>query len=100
METAEAFARRMHAGQIYEGHGDYADTHLRAVVRVLSDFALDSQWADAGWLHDVLEDTPATRDELERLFGWEVALLVWACTKEGVTAKARTHSIYEKIWYV
>lgn len=35
---AEELARRVHAGQIYEGHGDYADTHLRAVVAVLVAF--------------------------------------------------------------
>lgn len=99
--SAELFARRVHAGQIYEGHGDYAETHLRAVVQVLADFGYDGHpWADAGWLHDVIEDTPTTREDLERFFGWEVALLVWACTKEGTMKKERTFSIYNKIQFV
>jgi hypothetical protein len=53
----------------------YAD-HLKAVVDILSTVTLDPVIHAAAWLHDVVEDTPATIEEIEHQFGKQVAQLV------------------------
>ena len=53
---AEAFAVAAHGDQRYAG-GPYRD-HLAAVVRVLREYGYDGPYEAAGWLHDVVEDTP------------------------------------------
>ena len=84
--TAEEFARAMHGSQVCEGHGPYADTHLPRVVAVLAEYGFTQpHYVAAGWLHDVVEDTSATIDDVRKLFGDEVAEFVWACTAVGGT---------------
>ena len=79
--SPRAFAERAHRDQQYGEH-PYVH-HLAAVVAVLERFAVgDPDLLAAGWLHDVLEDTPTTRAELEAAFGARVAELVWAVTDE------------------
>ena len=101
-ETADAreidarrFAEAAHADQRY-GEAPYV-THLSAVRAVLGDFGHGGPLAVAAWLHDVVEDTAVTRDEVEARFGAEVAALVWAVTGVGATRKERNASAYEKI---
>lgn len=98
IHAAETYAREKHAGQIYEGHGDYADTHLSAVVRVLGECGFDHpQWQAAGWLHDVIEDTDADYHEVTLTFGSTIGALVFAVTGEGANRAERNASIYRKI---
>lgn len=67
--TPEQFAREKHAGQVYDGHGDYVDTHLAGVVAVLRDAGFTHPIYEASaWLHDVLEDTDATKEQIERAY--------------------------------
>lgn len=100
MTPAEALARdyatTMHAGQKY---GDQPYTaHLLAVRQVLADFGVeDGPLAAAAWLHDVLEDTVATRETIERVFGDDVATLVEAVTGRGKNRKERNRDMYQKI---
>jgi hypothetical protein len=78
---AAAFARRRHDGQIRKGtQGPYI-VHPEGVARILADrYPGRTDLVMAGWLHDTLEDTPTTPEEIEDLFGPEVRRLV-----EGVT---------------
>ncbi|BAW07940.1 hypothetical protein NSK11_contig00135-0011 [Nocardia seriolae] len=64
---------------------------------VLGDFGYDGDLAVAAWLHDVLEDTAVTKDELEAEFGAKVTDLVWAVTGIGASRKERNADIYRKI---
>jgi (p)ppGpp synthase/HD superfamily hydrolase len=83
-------ALRLHAGQLY-GSVPYS-THLEDVVGILIGFGHDDpELLAAAWLHDSLEDTDATSDDLEQSFGRRVADLVGAVTDdpEGVNRKAR-----------
>ena len=59
------FARRAHAGQVDQQGRDYFDHHLQPISALLRPFGDDA--ATAGLLHDVLEDTPATADDLRAL---------------------------------
>ncbi|WP_254510847.1 HD domain-containing protein [Anatilimnocola floriformis] len=94
-QRAKAFAEERHADQRY-GSEPYV-THLAAVRAVLSSFAITGPVCVAAWLHDVLEDTPTSREELETEFGPEVTALVWAVTGVGKNRKERNASAYEKI---
>jgi len=95
---AEAFARRYHGEQVYEGFGPYVDTHLRRVVAVLAEYGFDQpHYVAAGWLHDMVEDTEATVDLVRREFGDEVAKFVWACTAEGSTRDQKMTNLIAKM---
>lgn len=51
----------------------------------------------AGYLHDVIEDTRTMLTEVNDNFGRYVSDIVWACTGEGDTRKEKNLSIYSKI---
>ncbi len=55
--------------------------HPLAVARLVLDLGMDSESIAAALLHDVVEDTPITIEEVEKSFGAEVALLVDGVTK-------------------
>ncbi|MFE3545681.1 HD domain-containing protein [Nocardia sp. NPDC059177] len=92
---AREFARAAHGDQKY-GQSPYI-THLAAVRGVLSDFGYDGAHGTAAWLHDVIEDTPVTAEEVETRFGRAVLDLVWAVTGVGTDRKARNLDAYAKI---
>ncbi|MEG4407217.1 HD domain-containing protein [Microcoleus sp. MON2_D5] len=81
-DKAKEFAIAKHATQKYGEH-PYS-YHLAQVSQVLSEFgyAGDEAIAAAGWLHDVLEDTPTTYEMLVSEFGKETADIVFAVTSE------------------
>ncbi len=68
-----------HNGQKRQTNEDYY-IHPFNVSKILISFGMDSQSITAALLHDVVEDTPATRKDIEKMFGADVALLV-----DGVT---------------
>lgn len=92
MDDARAFAIAAHAGQFY-GEKPY-ETHLAAVVQVLCDFGYDESYRQAGWLHDVVEDTSVPLSEIRDRFGETVAELVDAVTGLGPTRQARDARIH------
>lgn len=52
----------------------------------------------AAWLHDVIEDTETTKDEVAALFGNEIATIVFCVTDgEGVSRSERKKEVYQKI---
>jgi guanosine-3',5'-bis(diphosphate) 3'-pyrophosphohydrolase len=89
-EAAELAARR-HNGMARKGRGSepYIN-HLAEVANLLAS-ATDGADADlvaAGWLHDTIEDTETTREELARKFSERVASLVVECTDDMSLPKA------------
>ncbi|HHY46539.1 MAG TPA: bifunctional (p)ppGpp synthetase/guanosine-3',5'-bis(diphosphate) 3'-pyrophosphohydrolase [Firmicutes bacterium] len=79
---AYRFAAQAHEGQ-YRNSGDSFIFHPLGVAEILAEMELDTMTIAAGLLHDVIEDTPATLDEIRELFGEEIALLVDGVTKLG-----------------
>ena len=76
--------------------------HLLDVIQVLRRFVewdnLTQEMVDAAWLHDVVEDTDATVEEVKEKFGSRVAELVHAVTnEEGSNRKERHLKTYPKI---
>src|ERR1700750_752144 len=61
--------------------GDPYFSHPVEVAGILAEMRLDTSSIITGLLHDTLEDTDATREELTRLFGEEIAKLVDGVTK-------------------
>jgi guanosine-3',5'-bis(diphosphate) 3'-pyrophosphohydrolase len=76
-------AHRVHAGQIRNGSGGmaYVD-HPRAVAELLADQGFGEQVIAAALLHDVVEDSEMTIEELRELFGPEVAGTVAALSDD------------------
>jgi len=95
IQEAMAFAIERHGDQKY-GDAPYS-VHLESVLRIAREFELDRSSLIAAPLHDTLEDTETTREELCTRFGEEPALLVFCVTGSGPNRKARQKSIVEKL---
>ena len=80
IEKAYAMASEAHSGQLRKSGEPYI-IHPLNVAIILADLELDKETIIAGLLHDVVEDTVMTEDDLKREFGDEVALLVDGVTK-------------------
>jgi GTP pyrophosphokinase len=74
------FAYKLHEGQ-YRKSGEPYIAHPVAVAGLLRDLGADEAMIAAGFLHDVVEDTEITVEEIEQLFGAEVGHLVEGVTK-------------------
>lgn len=82
IEKAYQVAKKAHEGQERKSGEPYI-IHPLCVAIILADLELDKESIAAGLLHDVVEDTPWTKEDIEREFGYEVALLVQGVTKLG-----------------
>jgi GTP pyrophosphokinase len=85
LERAYRFSERSHRGQ-QRASGEPYLSHPLEVASLLVNFKMDVTTVTAGLLHDVLEDTEATKTELEHEFGKEIAELVDGVTKLGKLA--------------
>ena len=85
LERAYRFSEASHQGQ-QRASGEPYLSHPLEVAHLLVGFRMDVTTVTAGLLHDVLEDTAATKAELEREFGKEIADLVDGVTKLGKLA--------------
>lgn len=77
---AYRYAEKMHENQ-KRASGEPYFTHPCAVAEILIDLGLDAPTVTAAFLHDVIEDTPATAEDIKREFGDEVYSLVDGVTK-------------------
>ena len=82
INKAYVYAAKMHDGQMRKS-GDPYFIHPVSVANTIARMELDTGSVCAALLHDVVEDTAATRQEVEGLFGSEVAFLVDGVTKLG-----------------
>src|ERR671919_210066 len=75
VQRAYEFADESHRGQLRKS-GDPFIEHPLGVAHILADLGMDTTTLLAALLHDVVEDTDLSLDEVERDFGDEVALIV------------------------
>lgn len=80
IEKAYGIAKSAHEGQVRKSGEPYI-IHPLCVAIILADLELDKETIVAGLLHDVVEDTVMTTDEISSQFGPDVALLVDGVTK-------------------
>lgn len=85
--SAFHYADTCHDGQMRKDGTPYI-THPLAVAEIVADLGLDCDSVIAALLHDCIEDTHATHDEIEKKFSAPVALLV-----EGVTKLSKVQYI-------
>ena len=76
------FGFQLHEGQ-FRASGDHYIVHPVAVADLLRDIGASASVIAAGFLHDVVEDTDVTPDQIEQHFGSEVRELVEGVTKLG-----------------
>ena len=98
VERARAYATRAH--KRIEHRRKYSnqpyDVHLEAVAKLVASVSDDAETIAAAWLHDTVEDTPATLGDIEAQFGVAVAELVEELTdvsKPGDGNRARRKEI-------
>jgi guanosine-3',5'-bis(diphosphate) 3'-pyrophosphohydrolase len=80
IRRAWEFSLEHHQGQVRASGEPYV-LHPLEVAHVLAEMKLDSTAIAAGLLHDAVEDTPVTADDITRLFGEQVAHIVEGVTK-------------------
>lgn len=85
IEEAYELADKAHAAQV-RATGEPYIIHPLAVAYILAELEMDAQGVIAALLHDVVEDTDYTLNDIEMLFGKEVAFLV-----DGVTKLSQFH---------
>ena len=78
--SAYEYSEQMHSGQ-KRASGEPYFTHPCAVAEILIDLGLDCPTVAAAFLHDVIEDTPATDEDIKTRFGTEIMTLVGGVTK-------------------
>lgn len=83
IKKAYEVADKAHEGQVRTS-GDKYITHPLAVASILLDYCMDTDTVCAALLHDVVEDTAVTLEELRKQFGDDVALMVDGVTKIGL----------------
>jgi (p)ppGpp synthase/HD superfamily hydrolase len=84
INKAIQFGKEKHKGQLDDNGEDYFSVHCLSVFNILKQIVKDDDaLLAASLLHDVLEDTETTYDELSRELGKEIADLVNEVTHEG-----------------
>ncbi|WP_291328956.1 bifunctional (p)ppGpp synthetase/guanosine-3',5'-bis(diphosphate) 3'-pyrophosphohydrolase [Desulfovibrio sp. UCD-KL4C] len=83
IRRAYVFSARAHEGQVRLSGEPYL-SHPLHVAKILADMRMDESTVAAGLLHDTVEDTDTTIDDIADLFGEEVADIVDGVTKIGM----------------
>lgn len=92
LNRAYVFAVKMHGSQKRES-GDPYFSHPVEVAGILTEYKLDYSTIITALLHDTMEDTAASHEDIEKLFGSQVASLVDGVTK---LSKIQTQSEHNK----
>jgi (p)ppGpp synthase/HD superfamily hydrolase len=89
LERALRASARRHAGQTRKGSDVPYFEHAAAVAMILYRAGFDEDVVIAGLLHDVVEDTDATLDDVRKEFGAAVAEIVGLCSEVKYDAEGR-----------
>lgn len=89
IEKAYHFAEKAHEGQ-KRFSGDPHFVHVFETAKNLAKLGMDAKSISAGLLHDTLEDTPTTEEEIDKEFGGDILFLIKGVTKLG-SLKYRGH---------
>ncbi len=106
IERAYVKAEAAHHGQTRKSGEPYF-THCFAVALILAEMKLDAEAIAAALMHDIVEDTPVTLEELRSEFGDTIAMMVDSVTKlknlplptDKLTAGRRTRAVNRELEY-
>lgn len=93
-ESALLFATEKHKNQVRKFNGEPYVTHPIRVANTVKEFTSDERIIVTALLHDTIEDTDATREEIETNFGVEVANMVCALSNDKVELKRLGKTAY------
>lgn len=95
MKSVELFAKSKHAGKFREDEITPYSKHLDDVVNRLKSLGIiDEQIFCAGWLHDIIEKTETTFDDLHEHFESEIAVLVFSISKDMTLTRKKREKAY------
>jgi (p)ppGpp synthase/HD superfamily hydrolase len=83
------FAAKAHDGQYRKGTNIPYMSHLMNVMKTLCETGCDTEIVAAGILHDVIEDTPVTIEQVEKKFGKRVAVIVTGASEPDHLRKGK-----------
>jgi (p)ppGpp synthase/HD superfamily hydrolase len=97
LQSAENFAKERHLGNTAIGGTSQYQEHLCAVVARLKNLGItDQDTISAAWLHDILDNTTTSFDEIDQRFGSKVAVMILAISKDKSLPRARQEEQYVK----
>jgi len=97
VKSAELFAKKKHSGMMRKDGITPYSKHLEDVVNRLKSLGvIDEELLCAGWLHDTIEDTDTSFDDLYERFGSKVVVLVTSLTKDMSLTRKKREQIYVK----
>jgi len=97
VKNAELFAKKKHSGMIRKDRTTSYSKHLEDVVNRLKSLGvIDRELLCAGWLHDTIEDTDTSFDDLYVQFGSRVAVLVSTLSKDMSLPRKKREQGYVK----
>jgi len=95
VKSAELFAKSKHAGVFREDGITPYSKHLEDVVNRLKSLGvIDKELLCAGWLHDTIENTDTTFDDLYEQFESEIAVLVSSLSKDMTLPRKKREQAY------
>jgi len=97
VKNAELFAKKKHSGMTRKDGVTPYSKHLQDVVNRLKSLGVvDEELLCTGWLHDTIEDTETSFDDLFEQFGRRVAVLVFSLSKDMSLTKKKREQVYVK----
>ncbi|MCH8086015.1 MAG: HD domain-containing protein [Nitrosopumilus sp.] len=97
VKNAELFAKKKHSGMMRKDGTTSYSKHLESVVNRLKSLGvIDEELLCAGWLHDTIEDTETSFDDLYEQFGSRVAVLVSTLSKDMSLTRKQREQVYVK----
>ena len=95
VKSAELFAKKKHSGMMRKDGVTPYSKHLTDVVNRLKSLGvIDEELLCAGWLHDTIEDTDTTFDDLHEQFGSRIAVLVSTLSKDMSLTRKKREQVY------
>ena len=97
VKNAELFAKKKHSGMMRKDGTTSYSKHLEDVVNRLKSLGvIDQELLCAGWLHDTIEDTDISFDDLYDQFGSRIAVLVSTLSKDMSLPRKKREQGYVK----
>ncbi len=97
VKNAELFAKKKHSGMMRKDGTTTYSKHLEDVVNRLKSLGVvDEELLCAGWLHDTIEDTDTSFDDLYDQFGSRIAVLVSTLSKDMSLPRKKREQQYVK----